>query len=34
MAADQDDFDMQFSFPSLDSLYGEGLDGDSLPMHQ
>ncbi|KAH6954597.1 fungal-specific transcription factor domain-containing protein [Fusarium avenaceum] len=32
MAADQDDFGMQFSFPSLDSLYGEGLDGDSLSM--
>jgi hypothetical protein len=34
MAADQDDFDMQFSFPSLDSLYGEGLDEDSLSMLQ
>lgn len=34
MAADQDDFGMQFSFPSLDSLYGEGIDGDSLSMLQ
>ncbi|KIL94085.1 hypothetical protein FAVG1_02647 [Fusarium avenaceum] len=34
MAADQDDFGMQFPFPSLDSLYGEGIDGDSLSMLQ
>ncbi|KAM0279948.1 hypothetical protein ACHAPQ_006208 [Fusarium lateritium] len=34
MSADQSGLDMQFSFPSLDSLYGEGLDGDSMSMLQ
>ncbi|KAM0235937.1 hypothetical protein ACHAP5_009538 [Fusarium lateritium] len=34
MSADQDSFDMQFSFPALDSLYGEVLEGDALSMLQ